>query len=81
MTADSTTTHFPNINNSNYAEWALWMEAVLVCAGLWSMINVRVDTDGKTADEITQAVEHTNMSEARAEIILRVEDGQLAHCM
>ena len=45
-----TTVHFPNLNNSNYAEWSVQMEAVLVQRGLWSMVKIPisgVDADGQ----------------------------------
>lgn len=84
-------TVFQRLGNDNYAEWAMRMEAVLTKRGLWSMVEVlvsRFNADGseKTENEITaervvkiakRDVE--KMAEARAELILRVEDGQLSH--
>lgn len=52
------------------------------------MLVDKVDADGKVKDEVTIAAEmkqlidarsEVKMAEARAEMILRVEDGQLAH--
>jgi len=28
-------THFPLLNNDNYMEWSIHMEAELICKGLW----------------------------------------------
>jgi len=84
---------FQWLNNSNYAEWSLRMEAVLVRASLWGMIHPEVDhmkQDGTEKDALMIALEleaalktrtTTKMNEARAEIILRLEDGQLSHCL
>ncbi|EDR09511.1 uncharacterized protein LACBIDRAFT_325924 [Laccaria bicolor S238N-H82] len=37
-----TTVHFPNLNNSNYAEWSVRMEAILVRWGLWPMVKIPI---------------------------------------
>jgi hypothetical protein len=88
MTNDSFAARFSRLNDSNYAEWALRMEAVLVRAGLWAMIDIAVDETNTDASTIASEIEDAKkkrsaekMNEAHAEIILRVEDGQLAHCM
>jgi len=87
------TAHFQCLNNTNYAEWSLRMEAVLVRSGLWGMIHPVVDhikKDGTEKDALTITLELeaalkartvTKMNEARAEIILHLEDGQLSHCL
>src|SRR6202023_24965 len=86
MMADTETIRLARLNDSNYAEWAVRMEAILVKKGLWSVVRVMVDEKGKTASTI--AVEQqkkiaerdsAKMEEARAELILRVDDGQLSH--
>ena len=44
-----TTACFPNLNNSNYVEWSIWMEAILVWQGLCSMVKILisgVDAEG-----------------------------------
>ena len=86
-----TTVRFPNLNDSNYAEWSVRMEAVLVRRGLWSMVKIPisgVDADGgikavsTIAAELESAMKKRDagkMDEARAEMILRVDDGQLSH--
>ncbi|KAF8226388.1 hypothetical protein L208DRAFT_1302220, partial [Tricholoma matsutake] len=35
------------LNNSNYSEWSIQMEAVLICGGLWSLVNITIDKTGK----------------------------------
>ena len=45
----NTTVHFLNLKDSNYAEWSVWMEAILVQQGLWPMVKIPisgVDADG-----------------------------------
>lgn len=86
-----TTVRFPNLNDSNYAEWSVRMEAVLVRRGMWSMVKIPisgVDADGGVkavstiAAELESAMKRRDagkMDEARAEMILRVDDGQLSH--
>ncbi|PPQ84349.1 hypothetical protein CVT26_007083 [Gymnopilus dilepis] len=88
MTSKAATVCFSWLNNTNYLEWALRMEAVLICAGLWQMIDIIIDETGKDAATIAKGIKAAidgqatdKMNEARAEIILRVDDGQLAHCM
>ncbi|KAF7334155.1 CCHC-type domain-containing protein [Mycena venus] len=89
--ADVSPARFPCLGNANYPEWGLRMEAVLVKKGLWGVVEVLVSktkSDGleKTADEMKKERDGliakrnvAKMAEARAELILRVEDGQLAH--
>lgn len=77
---------FPRLNDTNYPEWALRMEAELIRKGYWSVVEITVDTEGKepaeVAKELDTKVSKRNaqkMAEARAEMILRVDDGQLSH--
>ena len=78
---------FEKLNDSNYVEWAIRMEAELVRAGLWSMVEVQLDKiDGKDAATIAAELaakkgkrSPEKMAQAQAEIILRVEGSQLAH--
>jgi hypothetical protein len=93
MSTPESSARFERLNNTNYAEWSLRMEAVLVRAGLWEVVQPTIDVftaDGKEKDASTIATEFeaalkarkkTKMNEARAEIILRLEDGQLSHCL
>jgi hypothetical protein len=85
--ADGETVRFSRLNDSNYAEWAVRMQAILVRRGLWSQIvNIVVDETGKDAATVAAEVEDLKkkrnagkMDEACAEMVLRVEDGQLSH--
>jgi hypothetical protein len=92
MTTESSA-RFQRLNDTNYAEWSLRMEAVLIRGGLWGLVNPEIDQqkeDGTEKDASTIALELeaalkartvSKMNEARAEIILRLEDGQLSHCL
>ena len=87
MTDDSERTpRFPLLGNGNYGEWSIRMEAELIRKGLWDMVFVEVDTDGKSDDDVKAELQKLvakrsakKMAEARAEIILRVERDQLVH--
>jgi hypothetical protein len=70
---------FPPLNHTNYAEWSVRMEAVLVRADLWDLV---------TGDEVLAADEKDprkkkdfgkRQATCRAEMILRIDDSQLAH--
>ena len=86
MADSGNTIHFARLNDSNYTQWAVHMEAVLIRRGLWSMVSITVDKAGKDATTIAAEIEDLKkkrgvdkMAEARAEMILRVDDGQLSH--
>ncbi len=78
---------FAKLNDVNYPEWAMWMEAHLIRVKLWDgIIEIMVDEKGRG----TEAVEEEEMkkkekrsaqkmAEARAELITYVKDGQLSH--
>jgi hypothetical protein len=77
-------TCFPPLNNNNYTEWSIHMEAELICKGLWDNVQCEVSVEGKPAQEPEEIVmkwhgKRKKMEETCAEIILRVEDSQLAH--
>ena len=74
------------LNDSNYPEWAIRMEAILVQEDLWPMVEISVNTEGKTVQETAVAKEKAKctkdkMARAQAEMILQVEDNQLVHMM
>ncbi|OJA16104.1 hypothetical protein AZE42_12878 [Rhizopogon vesiculosus] len=78
--------HFPLLHDGNYGKWSIRMEAELIWKGLWDMVFVEVDLNGKTDDEVKAELQKLlvkrtakKMAEVRAEIILRVECNQLAH--
>ncbi|KAJ7725563.1 hypothetical protein B0H16DRAFT_1332644, partial [Mycena metata] len=78
---DECSSCFPRLNDTNYPEWALRMEADLIRKGLCAVVEVSVDTDGKEPADIAKEVETKvskrnaqKMAEARAEMILRVDD-------
>lgn len=80
------TWRFPLLNDTNYTEWSMRMEAELVRKGLWDMVFCEVVDDGKTPDEVVNEVGRLKarrstkkMAEARAELILRADRAQLVH--
>ncbi|THH04488.1 hypothetical protein EW146_g10164 [Bondarzewia mesenterica] len=86
MSEGSASPRFPKLNDGNYLEWAMMMEAELVRKGLWAVMDILVDTEGKDeaswkAELQMKMVKRTaqKMAEAHAEMILRVEEGQLSH--
>jgi len=72
------TVRFPQLNHTNYAEWALRMEAILIRGGFWDLIagdeklEDESDVSGAKAFKKREA-------QCKAEIVLRVEDSQLPH--
>lgn len=87
--SSTSSTQFPKLNDTNYATWAMMMEAELVRKKLWLVVDVQVDgSDTKNEEELKTEMEKklakrsaTTMAEARAEMILRVEGGQLSHML
>ena len=76
--------HFPRLNETNYSEWSIRMEAQLIRLGLWDQVvcdfePTTPEDDAKAKDAWLKKRKAPKMAEARAEIILRVEDSQLAH--
>ena len=77
---------FPALNDSNWDSWYIRMQAHLIRKGLWFNI-IKVDSD--PLEGTTDVVEwhekqmkkrkKSKMEEARAEIVLKVEDPQLVH--
>ena len=79
-------TRFPPLNDDNYTEWSIRMEAELIRKSLWDNVQCEVSVEGKTTEEAQEIVTkwhgkctQKKMAETCAEIILRVEDSQLAH--
>lgn len=77
---------FARLNDSNYAKWVVRMEAVLIKRGLWDLVQHEVDEEGKDSDAIAAEWKKwrdkrtkAKLDEARAKLVLRVDDGQLAH--
>jgi hypothetical protein len=59
MTDDSSA-HFPKLNDTNYAQWSIMMEAELTRKGLWmNIVEVVVEKDGKTHQEKPQYLYRT----------------------
>ena len=85
MSGDEKNVWFAQLNELNYMEWVIRMEAQLIRLGLWDTVVFEPDSE-LSEDEVIKAREGwmkkcimKKMAEARAEIILRVEDSQLLH--
>ena len=70
-------TSFPRLNETNYTEWSIRMEAQLIRLGLWNQVVCDVEStttedDAKAKDKWLKKRKAAKMAEARAEIILRV---------
>ncbi|KAG5352568.1 hypothetical protein C0989_001692 [Termitomyces sp. Mn162] len=61
----------------NYVNWAMCMEAVLLCQGYWDLFEEKVLLEDNEGPEVKRIKKR--MAEARATLILGVEDAQLAH--
>jgi hypothetical protein len=49
-------TCFPPLNDSNYTEWSIRMEAELVRKGLWDNVQCEVSVEGKPTEEVEEIV-------------------------
>lgn len=92
MSDEPSRASFPKLNDSNYGTWSIMMEAYLTSKDLFTDI-VEISVDTETSDgeprpqsEVSAELEKkmakrlkTKMAQARSEMILRVEPGQLAH--
>ena len=85
--ADVESIRISHLNDSNYPEWAIRMQAILIRRSLWTGItNIIVDEAEKDEETVAAEIEAKKktrtagkMDEACAEMVLRVEDGQLSH--
>ena len=85
--SEESTTRFAKLNDANYASWSIMMEAELTQKDLWTnMVVILLDVDKKTNNKQKAEFEkkkgkrkYDKMAQARAEMILRVEAGQLSH--
>jgi hypothetical protein len=70
---------FPQLNHTNYAEWALRMEAILIRGGFWDLITGDEKlVEGESSVDKVKAFGKRE-AQCRAEIVLRVDDSQLPH--
>ena len=69
---------FPALNHTNYVEWVLRMEAVLIRGGFWDLVTGDEKLEEENDARKKQAFKK-RQDQCRAEIVLRVEDSQLPH--
>jgi len=82
MSDHDSTSCFICLNDTNYPEWALLMEAKPVRKGLWNnVMEILVDTKEKADADVKKEYETklgkqsaSKMAEAWAEMILRVDN-------
>ncbi len=90
--SDDVGTRFEKLNDGNYGTWCMMMRSILIRRKLWKGIidmkitEIKADGTMKTESEIEKETavalakrDEDKLDEARAEMILRVEPGQLAH--
>ena len=71
--------HFMNLNESNYAEWLLYMRSTLIKKGLWKVVEGSETRPlGSPNSKAVKAFE-CHQAEAHAEIVLHLEPSQLLH--
>ena len=72
----SETVRFPQLNHTNYVEWALSMEAILIRGGFWDLITGDEKlAEGESDEGIVKAFRKRE-AQCKAEII---GDSQLSH--
>ncbi|KAF8965571.1 hypothetical protein BDZ97DRAFT_1647418, partial [Flammula alnicola] len=76
----ATETSFDKLNDSNFYEWRIYMEALLTRKGLLEVVNGSQRHPGGTEGSKKVKDFYRKQAEARAELILRVSPSQLSHC-
>jgi len=70
----------PKLNDINYVTWSIRMKAILVRKGLWAIVSGTEKFPDSDKAEATKLAAFTQRQlEACSELILAVEDSQLAH--
>lgn len=67
------------LNETNYADWVILMEALLVRKGIWGVINGSEPRPAGSDSSRPVKAWQRKVDEARSEIILNVEVSQLPH--
>ena len=69
------------LNDDNYAEWVVGIEALLTRKGLWEVTSAPATDTRPNGSDNTKAVRSwsAKIAEARAELILNIEPTQYAH--
>ena len=86
MSSEDRTPHFAPLNDTNFHEWSICIEAHLIRKDLWGTVTCETDSDGKSDAEIEgiwadwrKKWSTKKITEAYAKMVLRVEDLQLVH--
>ena len=75
----SETRKFPPLNHTNYAEWSIRMEAILVRVDLWDLVTGDEVLENNEKDPKKLRDFRKRQAMCKAEMVLRVDDSQLAH--
>ena len=76
MTSESI--QFPSLNHTNYLEWVLRMEAILIQGGFWDLVTGDEELAEESDLKKIWAFQR-RQAQCRAEMVLRVNDSQLPH--
>ena len=71
--------HFENLNESNYAEWLLYMQSTLIKKGLWKVVEGSETHPLRSPNSKAVKAFERCQAEAHAEIILHLKPSQLPH--
>lgn len=69
---------FPSLNHTNYPEWVLQMEAILIRGGFWDLVTGDEELAEESDPKKIRAFQR-RQAQCRAEMVLRVNDLQLPH--
>ncbi|THH30569.1 hypothetical protein EUX98_g3640 [Antrodiella citrinella] len=70
---------FDKLNETNYAEWTMLMEALLTRKGLWEIATGDISRPMGSPNSTAIKSYVRKAAEARAEIVLHIEPSQLPH--
>lgn len=79
MAGDGNGNGFVKLNEGNYADWSMMMEALLVRKQLWEIVNGEKTRPTGSDNSAPVRAFIRKQAEARAEIVLHVESSQLPH--
>lgn len=72
------TIQFTSLNHTNYADWAVRMQAILVRDGYWDIVSGNEKLASGADDEVAKAF-RKKQAQCKAAIVLRVDDSQIPH--
>ena len=79
MAGDENRNGFAKLNDGNYADWSMMMEALLVQKQLWEIVNKEKTRPMGSDTSAPVKAFIRKQAEARAELVLHVDNAQLPH--